>query len=214
MKQRWLFLLVLLPTLIVGQTKDAGKSPQSSNLRQYYSGKFGFYQPSDGLNNGLLFGLDGITEFVNYNFFLSGVIDFYNKQTIGIFNGSSKPNVSQQQMVLLPLHANFGLQLFDVPNADTRGYVGAGFGYYFYFYSVEYQSGSGGILGGPGLTSQSDSKNGGNLFGSLFFRVLIGQIFLEPRFYIAAKKEDTVNGGYQFVVNPSGFAITLGFQYH
>lgn len=214
MKRVSLVVLLLLPVLLVGQGKEAEKSPQSSNLRQYYSGKFGFYQPSDGLNNGLLFGVDGITEFIHYNFFLSGAIDFYQKQTIGIFTGSSKPNVSQQQVVLLPLHANFGWQLFDVPNADTRGYIGVGLGYYLYFYSVDYQSGSGGILGGGGLTSQTDSKSGGNLFGSVFFRALIGQIFLEPRFYFAARKEDAVNGGYQFVINPSGFAITLGFQYH
>lgn len=204
-------LLILIPIIIVAQ-EDKGGEKKSSNLRQYYSGKFGFYQPSDGLNNGLLFGVDGITEFLRYNFFLSGAIDLYMKQTIGIFNKDPKPNVLQQAIILLPLHANFGMQLFNVPDADSRGYVGAGLGYYLYFYNVEYQTGSGGIFGG--LSSQTDSKSGGNIFGSVFFRVLIGQIFIEPRFYIASKKEDTVNGGYQFVVNPSGFAVTLGFQYH
>ena len=172
--------LVLVPAVLLAQETKKEEQPKSSNLRQYYSGKFGFYQPSDGLNNGLLFGIDGITEFLNYNFILTGAIDFYTKQTIGIFNKDPKPQVSQQAVILLPLHVNFGMELFNVPNADSRAYFGAGVGYYFYFYNVEYQTGSGGIIGG--LQSRTESKNGGNVFGSVFFRVLIGQIFLEPRF--------------------------------
>ncbi len=189
---------------------DSAKKNDTGNLRQYYSGKVGFYQPSDGLNNGLVLGIDGITEFIHYNFFLSGAIDFYQKQTIDIFQ-QPKPDISQQAIVLLPLHINFGYKIFDIPDADTRGYIGAGGGYYFYFYSVSYSSGSGGLLGG--LSSQNDSKNGGSLFATAFARILIGQIFLEPRLYFASKKQDSA-GSYNFTINPSGFAITLGFQYH
>ncbi|MDE3057511.1 MAG: hypothetical protein KGJ59_06105, partial [Bacteroidota bacterium] len=191
----------------------SAKKNDPGNLRQYYSGKFGFYQPGDGLNNGLILGVDGITEFVHYSFFLSGAIDLYPKQTIDIFQ-QPKPDVSQQQVLLIPLHVNFGYKLFDVTDADTRGYVGVGGGYYFYFYSVSYSSsGGGGLLGPLPGTSQSDSKNGGGLFATAFARVLIGQIFLEPRFYFASKKQNSV-GSYSFTINPSGFAITLGFQYH
>ncbi len=197
---------------------DNPKKNDTGNLRQYYSGKFGFYQPSDGLNNGLVLGVDGITEFIHYNFFLSGAIDFYPKQTIDIFQ-QPKPDISQQAVILLPLHVNFGYKIFDVPDADTRGYLGAGGGYYFYFYSVSYSpsssGGGGGLLGGGSLVpaSQSDSKSGGSLFATAFARILIGQIFLEPRFYFASKKQNSV-GSYNFTINPSGFAITLGFQYH
>lgn len=211
MKRFTLAIVFALPLVAFAQEQKE-PSKEASNLRQYYSGKFGFYQPSDGLNNGLMFGIDGITEFLRYNFILTGAIDFYTKQTIGIFNKDPKPNVLQQAVVLLPLHVNAGMQLFNVQDADSRGYAGVGIGYYLYFYSVEYQTSSGGILGGIG--SQTDSKNRGNLFGSVFLRLLIGKIFVEPRFYLAVKKEDTVSGGHQFIVNPSGFAVTLGFQYH
>ncbi|HXG37410.1 MAG TPA: hypothetical protein VNL36_01425 [Bacteroidota bacterium] len=207
-----LVLLLVVPLITFAQENKETSKEASSNLRQYYSGKFGFYQPSDGLNNGLMFGIDGITEFLRYNFILTGAVDFYTKQTIGIFNKDPKPNVLQQAIVLLPLHVNAGMQLFNVPDADSRGYAGVGVGYYLYFYSVEYQTSSGGIIGGFG--SQTDSKNGGNIFGSVFLRLLIGKVFVEPRFYLAAKKEDTVGGGHQFVINPSGFAVTFGFQYH
>ncbi|MGB2867518.1 MAG: hypothetical protein WBD36_03635 [Bacteroidota bacterium] len=193
------------------------KEEKSSNLRQFYSGKFGFFQPSDGLNNGLLLGIDGITEFVHYDFFLSGVIDLYQKQTISIFR-SPQPDVSRQAMFLLPLHINVGIKLFEAQDADTRAYAGVGGGYYLYFYSVEYtssSSGGGGLLGPvSGLNTQTDSKNGGNIFGSAFVRFLIGQVFVEPRAYFATKREGTVSGNYTYVVNPTGFAVTLGFQYH
>src|ERR1041385_8262264 len=83
-----------------GEEQKEGNTP---NLRQYYGGKFGFYQPSDGLNNGLLVGVDGITEFVHYNFFLSGAVDLYVKQTFSNFK-DPQPDITQQSMILLPLH--------------------------------------------------------------------------------------------------------------
>ncbi|MBI3580067.1 MAG: hypothetical protein HY089_11735 [Ignavibacteriales bacterium] len=206
-----LIALVCVFQALVGQEKDK-KEQKSSNLIQFYSGKFGLYQGSDGLNNGLFIGVDGITEFIHYNFFLSGAIELYPKQTIGIFK-NAPPAGYQQSMILLPLHVNFGYKLFEVSDADTRGYLGIGGGYYFFFYNVDYQNASGGILGG-GLTGQSESNTSGNVFASVFARVLIGQIFIEPRFYFAAKKEATVGNAYTYVVNPSGFSLTLGFQYH
>lgn len=45
-------------------------------LRQYYSGKFGYYQPDWRLNNGLMPVVDGVTEFVKYDFGLTGAIEF------------------------------------------------------------------------------------------------------------------------------------------
>ena len=185
-----------------------GKEERSSNLKQYYSGKFGFYQPGEGLNNGLMIGIDGITEFLHYDFFLGGAIDLYPKQSFDFFK-DPKPSVTQQSIILIPLHVNFGYRLYEAPDADSRGYVGAGFGYYLYFYNVDYQTG-GGILGG--LTNNSDSKNGGAFFVTAFFRVLIGKVFVEPRAYLAQKSEDSV-GNFSYVVNPSGYAVTIGFQY-
>ncbi|MHB1687042.1 MAG: hypothetical protein ACYCVH_06695 [Ignavibacteriaceae bacterium] len=161
------------------------------------------------MNNGLLLGVDGITEFNKYNFFLSGDIDLYQKKTIDIFE-EPKPNISDQLILLLPLHINFGYKLAQIPDADTKIYAGAGAGYYLYFYGVTYQNSSGGLF--PSLTSASDQKNGGNFFFTIFGRILIGKIFVEPRYYFATKKEDNV-GGNKFLVNPTGFAITLGFQY-
>lgn len=145
MTRLMLVILLVVPLVTFAQEQKETSKETSSNLRQYYSGKFGFYQPSDGLNNGLMFGIDGITEFLRYNFVLTGAVDLYTKQTIGIFNKDPKPNVLQQAIVLLPLHVNAGMQLFNVPDADSRGYAGV---------------------------------------------------------------------GHQFVVNPSGFAVTFGFQYH
>ncbi|HTK83386.1 MAG TPA: hypothetical protein VL633_13960 [Bacteroidota bacterium] len=215
MKSVLLCLVLCLTSLVPAFSQDE-KVDKAPNTIQFYSGKFGYYHPGDGLNNGLLFGIDGITEFTHYNFFLSGAIDVYPKQTIDIFEdpqpgGGAPPNVTQQQMILLPLHLNAAYKLFEVTDADTRGYIGLGGGYYFYFYSVTYQT-SGGLLGG-GLTSSNESRNGGAVFGSVFSRVVINKIFVEPRVYFASKKEDDV-GGYKFIVNPSGYAITLGFQYH
>lgn len=200
----WGFVIILCFAMGSAEAQEKG-----SNLRQSYSGKFGFYSPSDGLNNGLLFGVDGITEFVHYNFFLSGTIDLYLKQTFNFFK-DPKPDIVQQQIALIPLQAGFGYKVVDIRDADTRMYGGAGFGYYLYFYGVDYRSG-GGLLGPP-LMTESDSKNGGNVFGTIFIRILIGKVFVEPKYYVAAKKEDAV-GQYPYVVNPTGFAISLGFQY-
>lgn len=211
MKRILIFFFAILVLIVAGnaqEKKEETKGVKSSNLRQFYSGKFGLYQGSDGLNNGLLIGIDGITEFIHYNFFLSGAVELYPKQTMGIYK-NPPPSGYQQSMLLLPLHVNFGYKLFEVGDADSRGYLGAGLGYYLYFYNVDYQGG-GGILGG--LAGGSESKSGGAIFASVFTRILIGQIFIEPRIYMAAKSEDTV-GPYAYVVNPSGFAITLGFQY-
>jgi hypothetical protein len=182
---------------------------QTSNLRQYYSGKFGFYQPSDGLNNGLMFGVDGITEFIHYNFFLGGAIDVYAKQTFSFYKNS--PDIRRQAIILLPIHVNVGYEIFDLSDADSRVYVGTGLGYYLYFYSVEYRTTTGGIF--PTGTLRTESKSDGNIFGTIFARLLIGKVFVEPRLYFASKVEDTVSGGYSFVVNPTGFGVTLGFQY-
>lgn len=79
-----LLLLLAVPLVTFAQEQKEASKETSSNLRQYYSGKFGFYQPSDGLNNGLMFGIDGITEFLRYNFILTGAVDLYTKQTINL----------------------------------------------------------------------------------------------------------------------------------
>ena len=209
MKWKLTIFLIVLIAYNVANAADDPNQESSPSLRQYYGGKAGYYQPSDGLNNGLLLGIDGVTEFLHHDFFLSGAIDLYVKQTFGNFK-DPKPDITQQAMVLLPLHVNFAYKIFDASSADTRGYIGLGGGYYFYFYNFEYSDNSG-LFGS--LSSHKESKNGGNVFGTVFARVLIGQIFLEPRYYLAARREETVNS-YTYLVNPTGFSITLGFQYH
>ncbi|HLX11996.1 MAG TPA: hypothetical protein VKS81_04205 [Bacteroidota bacterium] len=186
------------------------KEQKSDKLNQYYSVKFGFYQPGTGLNNGLLIGIDGITEFLKYNFFLSGAIDLYPKQTFDMFD-SPGPSISDQQIYLIPIHINGGYKIADFPDADSRIYAGGGIGYYLFFYSYTYSSSSGGLVGG--LNSSSDSKNGGNVFATLFARGVIGKIFVEPRVYLAVKSSGNLDG-YNYTVNPTGFAVTFGFQYH
>ncbi len=207
-----MFLLVTAGQCFCGDTLRPGP-----NTLQSFSAKVGYYSPSNGLNNGLLIGGDGITEFLHYNFFLSGALDLYLKKSISIFNspqpdGSSPPDVSDQQILLFPLYANVGYKLLEVADADTRIYAGAGGGYCFYFYSVTYRGSSGGLLGGP-LVDQNATKNGGGVLGTVFARILINRIFLEPRYYFVSKTETEV-GGYAVTINPSGFAVTLGFQYH
>jgi hypothetical protein len=177
----------------------------AQDLTQSYGGKIGFYDPAGGLNNGLLLGIDGITEFNNYNFFLSGALDFYYKETIDIFN-NPKPTLTSQQVFIVPLHANFGYKIYQVPDAATKLYGGIGGGYYFYFYNANY------LEGGIIPLERSASPSGGNFFVSLFARILIGKIFIEPRYYFAVSEEDNVED-YSFEIDPSGFAITLGFEY-
>ena len=71
------FILASISIITFAQTKEEPAISKDSVLTQYYSGKVGFYSPSNGLNNGLILGVDGITEFNKFNFFLSGDIDFY-----------------------------------------------------------------------------------------------------------------------------------------
>lgn len=198
-------LIFLSRGILFGQ-KDTTKE---LNIRQSYGGKFGFYDPGEGLNNGLIFGIDGVTEFLKYNFALSGAIDLYPKQTISLLDGSNV-QVDQQQIILIPIHANFAYKIFDVADAESRGYISAGLGYYLYFYMVDYRSQTGGIFGS--LTPHSESKSGGNIFATISARGFIGRIFIEPRLYIASSSSDSVDGA-SFTIDPSGFAITLGFQY-
>lgn len=214
--KRLLIIAVLLAGFSSLSISGEESVDKNSNTRQYYSGKVGFYSPGDGLNNGLLLGLDGITEFRHFSLILSAAADLYLKQSINIFrdpqpSGGLSPDVTQQQIVLLPLHVDAGYKLFEITDADSRVYAGVGGGYYLYFYNLTYRS-SGGLLGGS-ITTTSDSKNGGAVFGSVYTRLMVGGVFVEPRYYLASKSEDATEG-YSFVVNPSGFAITLGFQYH
>ena len=182
---------------------------QAQNIRQQYSGKIGFYSPDKGLNNGLMIGADGITEFMHYDFFLNLSADLYFKQAFNFYR-DPKPDIVQHQVILIPIGAGGAYKLLDVADADSRIYLGAGVGYYLYFYSVEYSTSTGGILGG--VTSESVSRNGGNLFFTFFLRALVGRVFVEPRFFMASQKDDMV-GSYRYSVNPSGFSIALGFQY-
>lgn len=202
MRNRALRLIALLFVM-------AASVLHAQNTRQAYSGKFGLYSGSDGLNNGLMIGADGITEFLRYDFFLNLGAELYLKQTFNFFK-DPKPEILQQQIVLLPMSAGGAYKLFDIPDADSRGYIGVGAGYYLYFYSVDYRSTSGGII--PSTFTQSDSKSGGNFFATVFFRALVGKVFVEPKLYLASKKQDAV-GSHGYVVNPSGFSLALGFQY-
>ncbi len=209
-KAIYVFIFVFAASCFTfAQTEKNEQEASESTLTQYYSGKFGFYNPGSGLNNGLLLGVDGITQFNKLDFFLSGDIDFYMKKTIDIYN-NPKPDISDQTIILIPIHVNFGYQLADIPDAATKLYAGLGLGYYLYFYSVNYSTAGGGIFPIPG--NYSDNKNGGKLFFTIFGRVLIGKIFIEPRFYFAGASEGNTSG-YTYKVNPSGFLITLGFQY-
>lgn len=188
----------------------AAETVTAQNIRQQYSGKIGFYSPDPGLNNGLMIGADGITEFLKYDFFLNLSADLYFKQSFNFFK-DPKPEVTQHQIILIPIGAGGAYKLFDVADADSRGYLGVGVGYYLYFYSVEYRNTSGGLLGGS-LTTETESKSGGNLYFNVFFRALVGKVFVEPKFFFASKTESGV-GSYSYVLNPSGFSIALGFQY-
>lgn len=208
---RYGYCCVLLQLAVVTLVPPESRA---QNTRQYYSGKLGYYRPRDGLNNGLLIGVDGVTEFLRANVILAGSVDAYPKQSIDIFKdpqpgGRPAPDISQQQIVVLPIHLNLGYKLFEAGDIDSRMYAGVGGGYYFYFYSATYRT-PGGLPGGS-LTSSTDSKNGGDVLGTAFIRLLVNQIFIEPRLYFASRSADQL-GGYSFVVNPSGFAVTLGFQ--
>ena len=208
---RWLkCCAVVCAVMVVVKSVGCAQGETSPNLRQYVSAKVGFYSPATGLNNGLLFGLDGITEFLRHDFILSGAVDLYFKRTFDMFT-ATKPNVLDQSMVIIPLHVNVGYQVLNVPSADTRVYAGVGGGYYLSFYNLDHRVYSGGLL--SSYEDRSASKNGGAAFGTMFARLLIGKVFLEPRVYLASKEEGMLDGmRYEF--DPSGFVITIGFQYH
>ena len=209
MKILWNLIIIFVYAIVCNSFAQDKLNNGSSNLTQFYSGKFGFYSPDEKLNNGLLFGVDGITEFNKYNFLLSGAIDLYYKKTFNPFN-EPKPDINDQSLILLPIHINAGYKLIDIADADTRGYLGLGAGYYLYFYELIYQSSSGGLLGE--LTNKEVSKQGGNFVFTLFGRILIGKIFIEPRFYFASAEKENIEN-HTMEIDPSGFAITLGFQY-
>lgn len=202
---KFLVLFILFNQLVLG---DNNSEKTDDKINQYYSGKFGFYSPSKELNNGLIYGIDGITEFKKLNFFLSGSIDLYTKKTFDIFS-EPKPKIMDQAILVLPIHANIAYKLFEIPDAVTKFYVGMGGGYYFHFYAVQYRE-SGGIFGG--VFDKTSNQNGGNIFFTVAGRVLIGKIFIEPRFYFARATNGKVDD-YSYKIDPSGFAITLGFQY-
>jgi hypothetical protein len=204
------FIIVVLLFATVGSLP--AQEVRSSNLRQYYSGKFGYYRPAAELNDGLILGIDGVTEFIHYRFTLTGAIDIYQKQTIGVYKNDRATNI-QQTVVLIPMHVSAGYKLLELPDADTRAYAGAGLGYNLFFYTVQYsESSSGGIFGEVVSRDHSDSRNGGNFLGTFFLRILIGRVFVEPRFYVAAMKQGSLGNG-SYTIDPSGFAVTLGFQY-
>lgn len=99
-----LIVFILLEVAVYGQS-DSTKS-ENKKIKQYYSGKFGLYVPSKELNNGLILGIDGITEFNKFNFFLSGSIDLYFKKTFDIFS-EPKPSVSDQTILIIPNTCKF-----------------------------------------------------------------------------------------------------------
>ncbi len=205
------FIIFVLAGCTIAAAQSSETPKGESVLRQYYSAKIGYYRPTEGLNDGLLLGVDGITEFVKYGLNINGAIDLYQKQTFNFFT-DPKPNIQQQALVLLPLHANIGYTAANVPDAELRLLFGAGAGYYLYFYAVEYrQSSGGGIFNPASLTTTTENKNGGDLFGTAYIRLLFGKVFVEPRWYFAAATEETI-GSHRFVLDPSGFAVTIGFQ--
>ncbi len=207
MNRSWMVIVILGLALSWGVAQEDQEGESGAQWIQWYSGKIGYYQPRDGLNNGLLIGVDGITELTRYRLYISGTLDAYIKQSIDIFH-DPKPDIKSQQIILFPLHVNAGYKIFSFDEIGCKGYIGGGGGYYFYFYSVEYQE-QPGIL--PTWSTRLESKNGGNLFGTVSARFVLGKVFLEPRYYFASKSEKSL-GGYSLTVNPSGFAISFGFQ--
>lgn len=202
-------ILAILAIAFIMQPATAFAQPEEV-IRQQFSAKFGFYQPGQGLNNGLLVGVDGITEFLKYNFFISGTIELYPKEAIDMFN-YPKPQIAQQQIYVIPIYANIAYKLFSMPDADSRMYAGIGGGYYLYFYNVTYDTSGNSVFGGLNAP-QNGSRQGGNGFATIFLRFLLGKVFIEPRAYLAAKSNDGF-GSYTYSVNPSGYSITFGFQY-
>ena len=201
-----LVLMLIIICISIKAQSLTGKN--DSSLGQYYSIKVGYFNPQKGLNNGLLLGLDGITEFYKYNFFLSGDVDFYRKKTVSIY---AAPDITDQSVMIFPLHINLAYKAFELPDAETKFYLGVGGGYYLYFYNATYQTSSSGILFNE-TTNNNVTKNGGNGFFSVFARVLVGKVFVEPLYYFASAKNESINS-YPLSVNPSGFSISIGFQY-
>jgi hypothetical protein len=200
--------MLFLSPIILAQESAVESNNAGQNIGQYYSLKAGFFNSRGGINNGLIFGLDGITEFYKYNLFLSGNVDFYQKKTINVF---SVPGITSQSMILVPLHIDLGYKIAHFRDADSKIYAGIGVGYSLYFYNASYQTTSQGLIFNQTINNNV-TKNSGYVFETIFGRILIGGIFVEPLYYFTAAKNDKIDA-YSFNFNPSGFAVSFGFEY-
>jgi len=195
-------LFIAVAACAVAQEKDEGEDG-GIELRQYYSGKLGFYHPDPSLNNGLILGVDGLTEFVHTRFAIMTEVDYYQKQTVSTLV-NPPPFISRQSLTVIPIHINLAWKIFDAYEVGGSASVGIGGGGYLYFYSIEYPTAGGSVI--------TDQRTGGNAFGSAFARFLVGRFFIEPRIFIASKSRDTAAGSLSYVVNPSGYSIMVGIQ--
>ena len=178
----------------------------AQEFREQYSAKAGFYAPAKGLNNGFILGADASLDFPDYRFAVQFSGECYIKKTLGLFKDSNL-DVVQQQILLVPVAVGMLYRLGNSANEGVLVSLGAGVGYYFDFYNIDYREN---LIPVPG--TRSDSKTGGNFYSAVMVRACVNNFFIEPKM-LFAKSHGNVIGSSSYEINPSGFILTVGFQY-
>ena len=185
-----------------------GSAGIAQSVYQEYTARAGFYAPRKGLNNGFIFGADGLFILPDYRLVVSLSGDCYIKQTVDLFE-EPKPQIVKQQILLVPMAVGVSYQVVQSTGPGLSVKVGIQGGYYVEFYTVDYRD----VLSlSPLPVHENDSQTGGNFFYGLVARVGTGNFFLEPKILMARPHRETV-GSYRYGVDPSGFMITVGFEY-
>lgn len=180
----------------------------AQNFYQEYSARAGYFSPHKGLNNGFIFGADGSFILPDYRIVLRFSGDCYIKQTVDLFE-EPKPQIVRQQVLLVPIGVSVSYQVVEPVGTGLKVTVGLEGGYYVDFYSVDYRD----VLRlTPLPVYGKDSQSGGNFFYGIVARIGVANFFLEPKILLARPHREDV-GSYRYGIDPSGFMITVGFQY-
>jgi len=175
---------------------------------QNYSARAGYFSPHKGLNNGFIFGADGSFVLPNERLVISLSGDCYIKQTVDLFE-EPKPQIVRQQVLLVPIAVGVSYQVVEPMGRGVRVTVGLEGGYYVDFYAVDYRD----VLRlTPVPVYGNDSRSGGNFFYGVVARIGAANFFLEPKILLARPHQEDV-GPYRYGIDPSGFMMTIGFEY-
>ena len=180
----------------------------AQSFYQEYSARAGYFSPHKGLNNGFIFGADGSFILPDYRLVVSLSGDCYIKRTVDLFE-EPKPEIVRQQVLLVPVAVGVSYQVVQSMGTGLMVTVGVEGGYYVDFYAVDYRD----VLRlTPVPVYGNDSQSGGNFFYGVVARMGVANFFLEPKILAARPHQGHVSS-YRYGIDPSGFVVTVGFEY-